>query len=392
MAIQAMALGVNNPEIKAVSALSAGQQARQSFDMNNVQIAKAGLETIASVALGAMGGDINGQADPALFNEGMDWLVQQGLPADMVGTFRDRADLAPLIARSSMTALQQMQMAQDEQSYQLALDNFELEVMKAAQGPAPTAEMRNFEWAAGDPDKLAFMGKGPDGKPPTIVETFDPATGQPIKGYMDGTTFVPVGGTKAASNGLTVTTNPDGTTTVQQGGAPKPLTEGQSKDTVYVTRANGALPIIDKFGDALLNPLERAVEGDPTGIVRGMQSPEFQQAQQAGKEFLQALLRKDTGATITPEEDAQYGAVYLPRPGDGPEVLEQKRISRQRAVAAIEAGLPPQAILASEQALLKSNPTAAPEIPAPAEIGEGTVIENDAGERMIMQNGQWVKQ
>lgn len=133
MAIQPMALGVNNPEINAVSALAAGQQARQSFDMNNVQIAKAGLETIGSIALGAMGGNIDGQADPALFNEGLDYLAQQGVNVDQ---FRDRADLAPVIARSSMTALQQMQMAQDERSYQLALDKFEQDVMQAAQAPA----------------------------------------------------------------------------------------------------------------------------------------------------------------------------------------------------------------------------------------------------------------
>lgn len=85
-----------------------------------------------------------------------------------------------------------------------------------------------------------------------------------------------------------------------------------------------------------------------------MQSPEFQQAQQAGKEFLQAILRKDTGAAITPQETAEYGSVYLPVPGDTPVVLEQKRVSRKRALEAINAGLPPQAILAQEIALQNS--------------------------------------
>jgi hypothetical protein len=129
MAIQPMALGVANPEINALSSFSAGQQARQSFDMNNIQIAKAGLETIGSIALGSMGGKIDGQADPALFNQGLDYLAQQGVNVDQ---FRDRADLAPVIARSSMTALQQLQMAQDEKSYQLALDQFEQAVLQAA--------------------------------------------------------------------------------------------------------------------------------------------------------------------------------------------------------------------------------------------------------------------
>ncbi len=158
MAIQPMALGVANPEINALSSLAAGQQARQSFDMNNIQIAKAGLETIGSIALGSMGGKIDGQADPALFNQGLDYLAQQGVNVDQ---FRDRADLAPVIARSSLTALQQMQMAQDEKSYQLALDNFELEVMKAAQGPAAPS---GYQWANGGGALQAIPG-GPADKP-----------------------------------------------------------------------------------------------------------------------------------------------------------------------------------------------------------------------------------
>ena len=80
-------------------------------------------------------------------------------------------------------------------------------------------------------------------------------------------------------------------------------------------------------------------------------SPEFQQAQQAGREFLAAILRKDTGAAITAEETARYGQTYLPRPGDSPQVLEQKKQSRRRALDAIKAGMPPQAILAQEKAL-----------------------------------------
>jgi len=150
-------------------------------------------------------------------------------------------------------------------------------------------------------------------------------------------------------NGFSVTTA-DGTV-IQQGGAQRPLTEAQSKDTVYATRAAGALPILDQMGSALTDPVQRAMELDPTGIVRGNQSPEFQQANQAGLEFLQAILRKDTGAAITAEEQNQYGRVYLPQPGDSPEVLEQKRVSRQRALAAIEAGIPPQGILNQEKAL-----------------------------------------
>ncbi len=165
--------------------------------------------------------------------------------------------------------------------------------------------------------------------------------------------------------GMSLQTNPDGTITFQQGNM-KPLTEGQSKDTVFSTRAEGALPIIDQFGDALTSLPETMAGGVP-GVGNYMKSQEYQRAEQAGKEFLQAILRKDTGAAITAEETAEYGSVYLPRPGDAPETLAQKKISRARALEAIKAGMPPQAIVAQEKALLQSGQ--AQPIPAPQSQG-----------------------
>ena len=68
-------------------------------------------------------------------------------------------------------------------------------------------------------------------------------------------------------------------------------------------------------------------------------------------EFLQAILRKDTGAAITKEEQVEYGKVYLPQPGDSAALLAQKKASRSRALEAIKAGMPPQALLYVEKAL-----------------------------------------
>lgn len=169
-------------------------------------------------------------------------------------------------------------------------------------------------------------------------------------------------------NGLTVTTNPDGTTTVQQGGAPKPLTEGQSKDTVFATRANGALPIVDKLEQSLLSFGENAADSVPFGNY--LQSEDYQVARDAGREFLASILRKDTGAAVTPSEEQMYGDMFLPRPGDKPLTVQMKRERRARAVAAIEAGMPAQAILNMATALSETSgaaPSAVPSAPtAPA--------------------------
>lgn len=63
--------------------------------------------------------------------------------------------------------------------------------------PNLTADMQNYQFAQENPGFADFMGGS--GEAPQIVETYDPETGQPVKGYMQGGQFVPVGGPKQAS-------------------------------------------------------------------------------------------------------------------------------------------------------------------------------------------------
>jgi hypothetical protein len=356
MAIQPMALGVANPEINAVSALAAGQQARQSFDMNNIQIAKAGLETIGSIALGAMGGNIEGQADPALFNEGLDYLAQQGVPVDM---FRDRADLAPVIARSSMTALQQIQTAQDERSYQLALDNFELEVMKAAQGPKPTAEMQNFQLSQTDPAFAAHLAAKDAPNPPANVSEYNFYVDQEKAAGREPKSFEEYQAAQKGQ-GLTVQTNADGTTTVTQGGSGLKLTEAQGKDIGFYTRGAQANQGLAAIEGELTNFVQQNADVLPLGLGNYARSPEFRQAKVEADNFLTALLRKDTGAAITDNEFNLYGPMFLPVPGDDPATIALKRQKRATALLALRSGLGTAEIIAAtnEQALGMPTPNA----------------------------------
>jgi hypothetical protein len=60
-------------------------------------------------------------------------------------------------------------------------------------------------------------------KAPIIVEIYDPETGQPQKGYMEGDTFVPLGGSKSPSGGTNLTVDPTtGAITFSQGGTGQP--------------------------------------------------------------------------------------------------------------------------------------------------------------------------
>lgn len=368
MAIQAMALGVQNPEINALGALAAGQQARQSFDMNNVQIAKAGLETIGSIALGAMGGKIDGQADPELFNQGLDYLAQQGVNVDQ---FRDRADLAPVIARSSMTALQQMQMAQDEKSYQLALDNFELEVMKAAQGPKPTAEMQNFQLAQSDPDFAAHLAAKDAPNPPSAVAEYNFYADQERAAGREPMTVLEYEQAKKGQ-GFSVTMA-DGTV-VQMGGTAK-LTDVQGKDIGFYTRGLQANNGLDTLDGQLTDWAQQNAGAVPLGLGNAFRSPEFRQAKVEADNFLAAILRKDTGAAITDNEFALYGPMFLPQPFDDPATMQLKRQKRATALLALRSGLGTAEIVAAanEAALGLDQPTSAaqgatPAVEAPTQV------------------------
>jgi hypothetical protein len=165
------------------------------------------------------------------------------------------------------------------------------------------------------------------------------------------------------SSGFAINVDPaTGAVSVRQGpgAASAPFTEGQSKDVVYATRARGALEALEPVAGALTGRLERMAEIDPTGFARNLQGDDFQIALNAGNEFLQAILRKDTGAAITEQEQALYGETYLPRPGDNEQLLQQKAAARRRAIAAIEAGMSPAQMVAQERALMAEGATVDP--------------------------------
>lgn len=205
--------------------------------------------------------------------------------------------------------------------------------------------------------------------------------------------FMASGGVPSSNTSLRV--NPDGSIAFDSGtgagGASTNFTEGQSKDNVYSTRARGALEILEPVASALTGRLETMADSVPLGIGRELQSEDFQVARQAGQEFLVAILRKDTGAAVTPQEDALYGDIYLPRPGDGDAVLESKRQARIRAINAIEAGMSPAQMLAQERGLANAaaeSGTGAQPSPRPAQPAtnaNGPVVQGNVTPQSIMQ-------
>lgn len=58
-------------------------------------------------------------------------------------------------------------------------------------------------------------------------------------------------------------------------------------------------------------------------------STEYQKYDQAQRNFINAVLRRESGAVISPEEFQNAAIQYFPQPGDGPEKLQQKAQNRR---------------------------------------------------------------
>lgn len=103
-------------------------------------------------------------------------------------------------------------------------------------------------------------------------------------------------------------------------------TEGASSAAQFASRMSAA--------DRTLTQLERSGV-DRTGIYIARYSGGSQderRVRQAQREFVNAILRRESGAVISPEEFGSAELQYFPVPGDGPQVIEQKRQARQRAL------------------------------------------------------------
>ena len=150
-------------------------------------------------------------------------------------------------------------------------------------------------------------------------------------------------------NKMSIRTTPDGGFEFVQGeSAGKPMTEAQSKNIGFYKRSQDALKLFDPVADSLVDSFAALAEMDPTGVTRYLQSDEYQQAQVLGKDFLAPILRKDTGAAVTPSEWVFYKAIYIPEVGDNPAKLAEKKAARSRAVEAMRIGLEPSQIVKLE--------------------------------------------
>lgn len=129
----------------------------------------------------------------------------------------------------------------------------------------------------------------------------------------------------------------------------KPLTESQGKATSFASRMDKADQIISglaKDGTQNTSMIKSTLEGVPLigGVLGSVgnfaASGEQQQLEQAQRDFINAILRQESGAVIGPSEFDSAIKQYFPQRGDKADVLKQKAENRRTAIQgmAIQAG------------------------------------------------------
>lgn len=71
------------------------------------------------------------------------------------------------------------------------------------------------------------------------------------------------------------------------------------------------------------------------GVGNYLTSADRQKYEQAKRDFINAQLRRESGAAIAPSEFDSANKQYFPTPGDSPEVIQQKTANRRAAVEAM---------------------------------------------------------
>lgn len=106
----------------------------------------------------------------------------------------------------------------------------------------------------------------------------------------------------------------------------------QGKNTGFLIRANDANKTVTELEGEGTSAWNKMAGGIP-GVGNYLVGENAQKLTQAKRDFINAVLRQESGAVISPEEFSNAEQQYFPQPGDGPEVIAQKRQNRENAIA-----------------------------------------------------------
>jgi hypothetical protein len=220
-----------------------------------------------------------------------------------------------------------------------------------------TPEYTQFILGKDDTAPGPFQGTGLDAQSYNMVLTGDPTKPEYAAAYaqlaMPKVQFDAVTGksvivqpdmswARKPASQVAATPAPDGATTqsvpgaqiTSNQGAPV-YNEGQGKAAGFADRMTQANGSFDEFQAAGMDRVE-GWKGEVPIFGNSLISSDRQQFEQAERNFINAQLRRESGAVISPEEFKEARKQYIPQPGDDAGVLAQKKESRRIAIEAMQ--------------------------------------------------------
>jgi len=124
------------------------------------------------------------------------------------------------------------------------------------------------------------------------------------------------------------------------------LTDSQSKAYLFGARMQEADKLLGELsaqGTPSVSLLQQATgsNGVTGSIANAIASPKQQQVEQAQRDFVNAVLRRESGAAISDSEFQSARRQYFVQPGDSPPVVDQKARNRRLAIQGILSEVPP---------------------------------------------------
>lgn len=157
------------------------------------------------------------------------------------------------------------------------------------------------------------------------------------------------------------------------------LTESQGKAAGMATRAIAAHEILtglENSGTTTPSQIKQAAESIPivgglagTAVnAMGIPSVNQNRVEQAQRDFVNAVLRPESGASISASEFDNARRQYFPQPGDTPEIIQQKQQAREREIGALGVMSGTQGS-ATIRKMVQTNQAAAPVAPSGPPVG-----------------------
>lgn len=124
-------------------------------------------------------------------------------------------------------------------------------------------------------------------------------------------------------------------TSDNQGMQPQFKNESQEKSFGFAQRMVASLDVVDHIESTWLQNDNWWKITSNKVLPNALSSPEFQQYTQAQRDFINAVLRRESGAAISKDEFANAEKQYFVQAGDSKEVIAQKRRNRRKTLDGI---------------------------------------------------------